>query len=84
VLRDPRDGLIGNLPIEERELYTRRYAEIEIIADLRLVDLRDDHAVRMGVPTDVAKSSRQSPRGCGSWRFMSMVPRKMASSIHPA
>lgn len=60
VLRDRRDGLIGDLPIEEHELYTRRYAEIETIADLRLVDLRDDHAIRMGVPTDVAKSSRQS------------------------
>lgn len=60
VLRDRRDGLIGDLPIDERELHTRRYAGIEAIADLRLVDLRDDHAIRMGVPTDVAKSSRQS------------------------
>jgi hypothetical protein len=60
VLRDRRDGLIGDLPIEEKEVYARRYAEIETIEDLHLVDLRDDHAVRMGVPTDVAKSSRQS------------------------
>ncbi|MHC2544024.1 hypothetical protein ACVINY_004736 [Sinorhizobium meliloti] len=42
------------------EIYARRYAEIETIADLRLVDLREGHAIRMGVPTDVAKSSRQS------------------------
>ncbi len=60
VLRDRRDGLIGDLPIEEKEIYARRYAEVETIADLSLVDLRDDHAIRMGVPTDVAKSSRQS------------------------
>ena len=60
VLRDRRDGLVGDLPIEEKEIYTRRYAEIETIAGLRLVDLREDHAIRMGVPTDVAKSSRQS------------------------
>ena len=60
VLRDRRDGLIGDLPIDEKEIYARRYAEIETTADLRLVDLRDDHAIRMGVPTDVAKSSRQS------------------------
>lgn len=60
VLRDRRDGLIGDLPIEERELYSRRYAEIETATNLRLVDLREDHAIRMGVPTDVAKSSRQS------------------------
>ncbi|EUB98184.1 RES domain protein [Rhizobium sp. CF080] len=61
VLRDRRDGLIGDLPIEEREIYARRYAEVETVAELRLVDLRDDHAIRMGVPTDVAKSSRQGP-----------------------
>jgi hypothetical protein len=60
VLRDRRDGLFGDLPIEEKEIYGRRYAEIETIAELSLVDLRDDHAIRMGVPTDVAKSSRQS------------------------
>lgn len=60
VLRDRRDGLIGDLPIAENEIYARSYAEIETIADLSLVDLRDDHAIRMGVPTDVAKSSRQT------------------------
>lgn len=60
VLRDRRDGLIGDLPISEQEIHARRYAEIEAVEDLRLVDLRDDHAVRMGVPSDVAKSFRQS------------------------
>ncbi|WP_348626665.1 RES domain-containing protein [Rhizobium sp. R711] len=60
VLRDRRDGLIGDLPIEENEIHVRRFAEIETTEELLLVDLRDDHAVRMGVPTDVAKSSRQS------------------------
>jgi hypothetical protein len=60
VLRDRRDGLIGDLPIDGDEIYARRYAEIETIADLRFVDLRDDHAIRMGVPTDLAKSTRQS------------------------
>lgn len=60
VLRDRRDGLFGDLPINEKELYARRYAKVQTIADLSLVDLRDDHAIRMGVPTDVAKSSRQN------------------------
>jgi hypothetical protein len=55
-LRDRRHGLIGDLAIEQREIYARRYT----IAEFSLVDLRDDHAIRMGVPTDVAKSSRQS------------------------
>jgi hypothetical protein len=60
VLRDRRDGLVGDLPIEEREIHARRYAEIEATENLHLVDLREDHAIRMGVPTGVAKSSRQS------------------------
>lgn len=59
LLRDRRDGHIGDLPMEETELDVRRFAEIETKEELRLVDLRDDHAVRMGVPSDVAKSSRQ-------------------------
>lgn len=60
VLRDQRDGVIGDLPIAEDEIRARRYAEIETIAPLQMVDLRDDHPVVMGVPTDVTKASRQS------------------------
>ena len=60
VVRDQRDGLIDDLLIDEAEITARRYDEIEVNSDLRLVDLRDDQAIRMGVPTDVARSSRQS------------------------
>lgn len=60
VLRDQRDGTIGDLPMEEAELYDRHYAEIEVALPLRMVDLRDDCAVVMGVPTDVAKASGQT------------------------
>jgi hypothetical protein len=60
LLRDRRDGKIGDLPIEEREIEIRRFAEIETTEELRLVDLRGDHAVRMGVPSDVAKASSQT------------------------
>lgn len=60
VLRDQRDGLIGDLPIAESELHDRRYAQIEVIAPLTMVDLRGDGGIKMGVPTDVAKSSKQS------------------------
>jgi hypothetical protein len=60
VLRDRREGLVGDLPIDEAELTQRRYAEIAATADLRLVDLRDDNAVRMGVPTDVVRAQRQN------------------------
>ncbi len=59
VLRDQRDGLIGDLPIAESALHNRQYAQIEVIDPLTMVDLRDDGAIKMGVPTDVAKSSRQ-------------------------
>ena len=45
VLRDQRDGVIGDVPIEEKEFLVRRYAEIETTAPLKMVDLRDVRAV---------------------------------------
>jgi hypothetical protein len=60
VLRDQRDGSIGDLPMEEAELHRRYYAEIEIAEPLVLVDMREDGAVVMGVPTDVVKASAQT------------------------
>jgi hypothetical protein len=36
VLRDRREGLVDDLPVDEAELTQRRYAEIATIADLRL------------------------------------------------
>ena len=38
VLRDQRDGLVGDLPMDEKEIEVRRYAEIETVSDLNLVD----------------------------------------------
>jgi hypothetical protein len=60
VLRDRREGILDDLPVEEVELTRRRFAEIATTADLRLVDLRGDNAVRMGVPTDVVRAQRQN------------------------
>jgi hypothetical protein len=60
VMRDQRDGAIGAMPIAETELRDRHYAEIEIVRPLRMVDLRDDGAVIMGVPSDVAKATSQT------------------------
>lgn len=60
VLRDRREGLVDDLPIDEVELTQRRYAEIVTTANLHLVDLRADNAVRMGVPTDVIRAQRQN------------------------
>lgn len=59
VLRDQREGVIGDLPIATAELYDRQYADIEVAAPLKMIDLRDDGPIRMGVPTDVAKASDQ-------------------------
>ncbi|WP_342741044.1 RES domain-containing protein [Bradyrhizobium sp. B117] len=42
------------------EFQDRHYVTIEIASHLNMVDLRGDGAVRMGVPTDVARASRQT------------------------
>ena len=48
------DGVSG-------ELQQRLHAEIETAEALRrMVDLREDGAVRMGIPTDAHRASRQS------------------------
>nr|WP_233287289.1 RES family NAD+ phosphorylase [Bradyrhizobium oropedii] len=60
VLRDRRDGTDGSLLLGEDELHQRNYAEIEVASALTMVDLRDDSAIRMGVPTDVAGASAQA------------------------
>jgi RES domain-containing protein len=60
LLRDLRNGVVGDFPLAERELHIRQYAEIVVARALKLVDLRSDAAIRMGVPSDVAGASRQS------------------------
>lgn len=60
ILRDRRDGSDGSLLLDENELHERSFAEIEVAAALTMVDLRNDGAIRMGVPTDVARASTQA------------------------
>jgi RES domain len=60
VLRDKRNGAIRDHPMGEVELRARRYAEIEVVEPLRLVDLRGDGPVRMGIPSGVPRCSRHS------------------------
>lgn len=60
LLRDERNGTVGDFPLAEDELQHRLYAEINIASALTLVDLSGDAAIRMGVPSDVARASRQS------------------------
>lgn len=59
VLRDDCDGVVGDLLLDEAELDTRSYAEIEVQTALRLIHLSDNGPVRMGIPSDVARSSDQ-------------------------
>ena len=60
VLRDQGDGRIDDLLLDERDLTVRSYASIEVVAALSLVDLRGDGPLRMGIPSDVARGSKQS------------------------
>lgn len=59
VLRDRKDGMAGELELEERELDDRRYIEVEAVSSLRIVDLRENNAVAMGVPSEVLRGARQ-------------------------
>lgn len=60
VLRDDRDGVVGDFPMDEAELDARQYAQVMTKAELTLLDLTGDGPVRMGVPSDVLRASRQS------------------------
>jgi RES domain len=59
ILRDRRNGVVGDYPIEEAELIERRYAEIVVTSSLDLVELRGDARIRIGIPSDVAGWTRQ-------------------------
>ena len=60
LFRDEGDGRIGDLLIDERDLAVRRYVEVEVSTSLSLLDLHDDGPLRMGVPSDVVRRSKQS------------------------
>ncbi|WP_206377600.1 RES family NAD+ phosphorylase [Sphingobium sp. TB-6] len=60
VLRDRRDALVDELPLDEAELMARSVAAITPKRDLRLLDLRGDGPVRMGIPSEVVRGKRQS------------------------
>lgn len=59
VLRDRRDGIGADLDMAESELRSRNYASIRAEQPLTLIDLTGDNLIRMGIPTDVARDSRQ-------------------------
>src|SRR5260370_42033614 len=57
VLRDLRNGRLGDVPIPYAELEQLMCAEVTTVRPLNLVDLRGDNPVRMGVPTDAVRAS---------------------------
>jgi len=60
VLRDQRNGAVGEYPIGMAELTSRTYANIGTVQPLKLIDLTGDKKVKMGIPTDVTNASDQT------------------------
>lgn len=60
VLRDERDGVVGDFPMDETELDTRNFVAVSPNADLTVIDLTRDGPVRMGIPSDVVGASKQA------------------------
>ena len=60
VLRDQRNGVVGDYPLEMAELTGRTYATIATVSPLKLVDLTGDRKIVMGIPTDVTNASDQT------------------------
>ncbi len=52
VLRDARNGVVGDVPVDLGEIRSRTHSLIRSRAELRLVDLRGPGVVRMGIPTN--------------------------------
>ncbi|APL95522.1 RES domain-containing protein [Sphingomonadales bacterium 56] len=60
ILRDERNGLVGDYPIAETELDARNVAFVAPTRALTLIDLTGDGPVRMGIPSDVARGATQT------------------------
>ena len=60
LLRDQADGRTGDVLLDESDLRARTYATLRLDAAMTLIDLRDDGPLRMGVPSDVVRGSRQT------------------------
>lgn len=60
VVRDRGDGRLTSLPLELKELESWMCAALEVREPLRLVDLRGDGALRMGIPSDVVRGADHS------------------------
>ncbi len=59
-MRDRGDARLGDLLIARHEFEETICAELLTATDLKLVDLRGDGAIKMGVPTDALRASDHS------------------------
>lgn len=83
LLRDERDGATGDYLMDETELDTRRYAEVTNAQELKLLDLRNDGPVRMGVPSDVARGAKQTLARAWSVAFHAH-PEQVDGILYPS
>jgi hypothetical protein len=83
VLRDDRDGAAGDFPIPENELDTHRFAEVRVSEALKLIDLRGDGPIRMGIPIDVIRASHQTLASKWSVAF-NTHPEQVDGIIYPS
>jgi RES domain len=83
ILRDERDGIVGQVEIAESELGDRRYAEIRVREALQLLDLTGAGPVRMGIPSDVARGRRQALSRKWSVAFHEH-PREVDGIVYPS
>lgn len=83
ILRDQRDGIVGPLPLGRTVLADRAVAAIVPTRDLRLLDLRGDAPVRMGIPSDVAGGSNQTLARAWSVAFHEH-PQAIDGIIYPS
>lgn len=60
IVRDNRDGSVIDYLIPQTDLDHYRLAEIEVITPLKLVDLRGNAPIRMGVPSNVLRNKKQT------------------------
>ncbi len=60
ILRDNRNGVVGDYPIDTSELDAMRLAEIAVRQGMSVVDLTENGSLIMGVPSDVTGATRQT------------------------
>ena len=60
ILRDRGEARVDTIPIPYAELEAYICARVEIVSDLRLIDLCGDSGLKTGVPTDAARAKDQT------------------------